>query len=75
MKLRNIGLQGFSCASSPGPLCYFLHSFVAFWLVLNCKALVAGPTSFMDLHNASDNGALAAMGAFGSACHRNDRRE
>lgn len=75
MMLHNTGLQGFSCPSSPGPSCYFFHSFVAFWLMLNCKTLVAGTTSLMYQHNASDNGALAAMGAFGSTCHRNDRRE
>lgn len=79
MKLRNggcnVGLQGFSCPSPPGPFCDFSHSFVAFWLVLNCKALVAGTTSFMYPRSASDNGALAAMRAFGSACHKNYRRE
>lgn len=55
------------------PLLHILHSFIAFWLMLNCKALVAGTTSFMYQCNASDNGALAAMGASGSACHRNGR--
>lgn len=71
----NVGLQGFSCPSPPGPFCDFSHSFVAFRLMLNCKALVAGTTSFMYPRSASDNGALAAMRAFGRACHRNYRRE
>lgn len=71
----NVSLPGFSSSSSPGPLHYFLCSFVAFWLTLNCKALMAGTTSFTYECNASDNGALAVTGAFGSACHRNDKRE
>lgn len=61
----------------PLPVSYniFLHSFVAFWVMLNCKALVAESTSLVCHCNASDNGALAAVGAFGRACHRNDRRK
>lgn len=68
-------MKAFSCPSSPAPLHYILHSFVAFWFMLNYKALVAGTMSLMHQCNASHNGALTAIGAFGSTCHRNDERE